>query len=50
MLDTDMPLTEIAEALAFEHPEYVSVLFKKVTGSTPKEYRDRARPRTSGPW
>lgn len=50
LLDTDMPLTEIAEALAFEHPEYVSVLFKKVTGSTPKEYRDRARPRTSGPW
>jgi LacI family transcriptional regulator len=40
---TDMTLAEIAEALGIEHPEYVSVFFKKETGMTPVEYRAQVR-------
>lgn len=50
LLDTDMPLTEVAETLGFEHPEYVSVLFKKVTGLSPTQFRAQTRGRTSRPW
>lgn len=45
LLETDMPLSQISEALGIEHPEYLSVFFKKETGLTPREYRDRARGR-----
>jgi LacI family transcriptional regulator len=40
---SDMTLSELAEILSFEHPEYLSVFFKKETGMTPKQYRDEAR-------
>lgn len=43
---TDMTLAEIAEiagTLGTEHPEYVSVFFKKETGMTPVEYRAQIR-------
>ncbi|HKJ85789.1 MAG TPA: DNA-binding transcriptional regulator [Spirochaetia bacterium] len=40
---TDMTLAEIAETLGIEHPEYVSVFFKKETGMTPVEYRAQIR-------
>ncbi len=50
LLDTHMPLTEVAETLGFEHPEYVSVLFKKVTGLSPTQFRAQTRGRTSRPW
>jgi LacI family transcriptional regulator len=43
LAETDMTLAEIAEALGFEHPEYVSVSFKKLTGLTPKAYRAQVR-------
>ncbi len=36
---TDLPLTEIAAHAGFEHSEYMSVLFKRETGSTPAVYR-----------
>ena len=45
--ETDMPLSEISEALGIEHPEYLSVFFKKETGMTPREYRDRVRARSA---
>jgi len=37
--ETDFTLTHIAEAAGFEHPEYLSVFFKRETGLTPGEYR-----------
>jgi AraC-like DNA-binding protein len=43
LLETEMSLSEISEALGIEHPEYLSVFFKKETGLTPREYRDRVR-------
>jgi LacI family transcriptional regulator len=46
LLDTDMSLSEISEAIGIEHPEYLSVFFKKETGLTPREYRDQARARS----
>ena len=45
LLETDMSLFEISEALGIEHPEYLSVFFKKETGLTPSQYRDQARGR-----
>ena len=45
LLETNMSLSEISEALGIEHPEYLSVFFKKETGLTPREYRDQVRGR-----
>lgn len=45
LLETEMSLSEISEALGIEHPEYLSVFFKKETGRTPREYRDQVRGR-----
>lgn len=38
---TDMSLTEIAYATGFEHPEYMNVVFKRISGMTPGRYRNR---------
>ncbi len=46
LIETTMSLSEISEALGIEHPEYLSVFFKKETGLTPKEYRDQVRGRS----
>lgn len=46
LLETTMSLSEISEALGIDHPEYLSVFFKKETGLTPKEYRDQVRGRS----
>jgi LacI family transcriptional regulator len=46
LFETDMSLSEISEAVGIEHPEYLSVFFKKETGLTPREYRDQARARS----
>lgn len=45
LLETNMSLSQISEALGIEHPEYLSVFFKKETGLTPRQYRDQARGR-----
>ncbi|KAF0095514.1 MAG: LacI family transcriptional regulator [Puniceicoccaceae bacterium 5H] len=41
--DTDKTLADIAEIVGFEHPEYCSVMFKRLTGESPSEYRQRHR-------
>ena len=46
LLETEMSLSEISEALGIEHPEYLSVFFKKETGLTPREYREQVRGRS----
>jgi LacI family transcriptional regulator len=39
---TDLPLAQIAERTGFEHVEYLSVAFKRVTGLSPSRYRAQA--------
>ena len=39
LAETDWTLPRIAEATGLEHPEYLSVFFKRLTGQTPGEFR-----------
>lgn len=41
LAETDWPLERIAEAAGYDHPEYMMVQFKRVTGQTPSEWRRR---------
>ncbi len=41
LVETDLTLERIAELAGFEHPEYMSVLFKRETGQTPGRYRNQ---------
>jgi LacI family transcriptional regulator len=43
LLETDWTLPRIAEACAIEHPEYLSVIFKRETGQTPGDFRQARR-------
>lgn len=39
LAESDLPLAEVAQKAGFEHPEYMSRLFKKKMGVTPGEFR-----------
>jgi LacI family transcriptional regulator len=39
LVETDWTLARIAEAVGIEHPEYLSVIFKRDTGQTPSQFR-----------
>ncbi len=39
LLQTDLPLSEIAEQTGFVHTEYMCVVFKRLTGEAPGRYR-----------
>lgn len=39
LTETDFTLERISELSGFEHPEYMSVLFKRLAGQTPGQYR-----------
>ena len=39
LVNTDLALADIANRAGFEHPEYLSVAFKRETGFTPAAYR-----------
>jgi LacI family transcriptional regulator len=41
--ETDLPLYVVAERTGFEHVEYLSVVFKRETGCTPRAWRQGAR-------
>ena len=41
LLETDFPLKKIAELTGFEHVEYLSVVFKRLTGESPGGYRKK---------
>ena len=45
LAETDLPLKQIAFKAGFQHPEYLSVVFKARTGQTPGQYRESARTR-----
>ncbi|QJC51314.1 response regulator [Paenibacillus albicereus] len=46
---TELKAFEIAERIGFSEPNYFSFCFKKHTGTTPKEYRSRAKEAEAGP-
>lgn len=39
---TDIPITQIADYIGLNSRQYFSMLFRKLTGVTPIEYRRRA--------
>ncbi len=41
LINTDLPLADIAHRCGFSHQEYMSVVFKKIMGLPPSEYRVR---------
>lgn len=41
LLDPRIKLSRVSEALGYSNPAYFSYIFKKATGLTPKEYRER---------
>ncbi len=41
LVETDYTLAHISELTGFEHPEYMSVVFKRLTQMTPRQYRKR---------
>lgn len=41
--ESDLPLKSIAGLTGFEHIEYLSVVFKRMTGESPGQYRKRTR-------
>jgi LacI family transcriptional regulator len=43
LAETDLPLYLIAERTGFEHVEYLSVVFKRELGKTPREFRTEAQ-------
>lgn len=43
LIRTNKSLADIADALGFSHPEYVSVIFKRLTGETTRSFRARHR-------
>lgn len=41
LLSTPKTMSEIAYSLGFQYPQHLSRMFKRVTGTTPNEYRNR---------
>jgi len=48
LVETDLTLERVAELSGFEHPEYMSVVFKRETGQTPGRYRNQFKKEPSG--
>jgi LacI family transcriptional regulator len=43
LAETDLPLRAIADLSGFDHVEYLSVVFKRLTGLSPGKYRESVR-------
>lgn len=43
LLETDFPLKKIAELAGFEHVEYMCVVFKRLVGDSPGEFRRKTQ-------
>ncbi len=46
--ETELPLADVAERAGFKHVEYLSVVFKRRTGLSPREFRQRSRGQSAG--
>jgi two-component system response regulator YesN len=38
---SDMKVYEISEEIGYNDPHYFSLIFKKISGNTPSEFRER---------
>ncbi len=43
LLDTTYPIRQIAQMVGYPNPNYFSNVFRKITGVSPNEYRNRSR-------
>ncbi|MBC2606785.1 XylR family transcriptional regulator [Pelagicoccus albus] len=43
LVETEYSLAQVAEMTGFEHPEYMSVVFKRLTNVTPSAYRRKSK-------
>jgi LacI family transcriptional regulator len=43
LVETDLSLEAIARLSGYVHPEYMNVVFKRITGATPGQYRQQNR-------
>lgn len=43
LLDTSYPIRQIAQMVGYPNPNYFSNVFRKITGVSPNEYRNRSR-------
>jgi LacI family transcriptional regulator len=43
LITSELPVEQIASICGFEHPEYLGVVFKRITGETPGRFRQRNR-------
>jgi LacI family transcriptional regulator len=48
LAESELPLAQIAPLAGYRHPEYMSVVFKRLTGETPGQYRRRTNPLAKG--
>jgi LacI family transcriptional regulator len=46
LVETDLSLEAIARLAGYVHPEYMSVVFKRLIGATPGQYREQTRLRS----
>lgn len=44
LLTTDLPAERLAALCGFDHPEYLMVVFKRLTGMTTSQFRKQAKP------
>jgi LacI family transcriptional regulator len=44
LAETELSLAQIAPLAGYRHPEYMSVVFKRLAGETPGQYRRRSNP------
>ena len=50
LMETDLPLREVAQRAGFEHTEYLTVAFKREVGLTPTQFRSsRGQAGSAGP-
>ena len=48
LTSTDLPLDQVARRVGFQHPEYLSVVFKRETGQTPGQFRRQSQQAAEG--
>lgn len=48
LAETEATVAEVADRTGFNHPEYMTVAFKRATGLTPREWRAKHRPGRAG--
>lgn len=49
LLSSELPTERIAMLCGFEHPEYLHVVFKRITGMTTGEFRRQTKPHLQSP-